>query len=291
MTLLFSVDEYFEAAFEPGGDVGPEEFEVFVEGRLRGDGETYRVGAVLRIQGDVGVDAFEGPERREERPLAVDVGRIEPDGGVVRKNFKDTAAVFRGGVRKEGGDDVGLLYRLFGGLGVRVEYADILDFVAPEGEAEGLAGGVGEDVDEGAANRELAGGAYEVDSFEAGGAEGFDDFVEAGGLAFFDGEDGAFHPRSGRYLLFQGVGIGYDEQQFAFVGEYLFEGGGALDAEGAFVVAALYPFSRFWEMEDDVAFGEVVKVATAVFGAFAVGQDDELQTLSGYLGGHKPTGG
>ena len=44
-------------------------------------------------------------------------------------------------------------------------------------------------------------------------------------------------------------------------------------------------------MEDYVAFGEVVEVGTAVFGTFAVGKDYELQTLPGYLGGHKPAGG
>ena len=34
-----------------------------------------------------------------------------------------------------------------------------------------------------------------------------------------------------------------------------------------------------------------VEVGTAVFGTFAVGKNYELQTLPGYLGGHKPAGG
>ena len=44
-------------------------------------------------------------------------------------------------------------------------------------------------------------------------------------------------------------------------------------------------------MEDYVAFGEVIEVGAAVFGAFAVGNDYELQALPGYLRGQKPTGG
>ena len=147
LALFFPIDEYLEAILDAGGDVGRQNLKVFVEGWLRGDAETHRVGSVLGFQGDVGVHPFEGLERGEERPLFVDVGRIEPDGGVDRKNFQYAAAVF-GGVGQQGGYYLGLVYRLLGGLGVGVEDPYILDFVAPEGEAEGLVAGEGEDVDE-----------------------------------------------------------------------------------------------------------------------------------------------
>ena len=112
LALLFPVDEYLEAVLDAGGDVGRQNFEVFVEGRLRGDAETHRVGSVPGIQGDVGVHPFKGLERGEERPLFVDVGRIEPDGGVGRKYFQYAAAIL-GGVGQQGGYYFGLVYRLF----------------------------------------------------------------------------------------------------------------------------------------------------------------------------------
>ena len=96
LALFFSVDKYLEAVFDAGGYIGRQQFEVFVERGLRGDAETHRVGSVPGIQGDVGIYPFEGLEGGEERPLFVDVGRIQPYGGIGRKYFKDAAALVGG---------------------------------------------------------------------------------------------------------------------------------------------------------------------------------------------------
>ena len=168
---------------------------------------------------------------------------------------------------------------------------DALDLVTEEGEAVGLVVGEGENIDQGAADRVLAGRRDEIDLLETVVVEGFPDLLERDFHPFFQGEEGFADFLFRREVLRQGFGVGHDDGKVISGGEDPFDGGGALDAEGGLVVALFDSLAAGGKVEDLVPFNQVVQVRGAVFRRFLGRQDDAVETAAGGLGKEEPAGG
>ena len=182
--FLFAVYQDLVSCFHPAPDVGKEQVEVLVEDRLGGDMEVdcLYFPAEWRLQ----MDPAEGLQQGEKLPVLVHVGGIEPERGILGEEA-DQADFSR-----PPGDNIrinqGLVHLFDGQLGVAVEGVDPVHFVAEEGEAVGMFPGIGEDVDDGAADGELAGRGHEVHPFKAFGEEFFLELFERQVIAGVDGQ-------------------------------------------------------------------------------------------------------
>ena len=109
----------------------------------------------------------------EEGLFPVHVGGIQPDGCIGTEEGDETDAFLIGTVTSGGdvGENIGLLYRIYGKLGVGVEGVYFVHLVAEVTYAVGFFEGIGEYVDDGAAEGELAGLGDEIHLFKALGKE------------------------------------------------------------------------------------------------------------------------
>ena len=258
LAFLLSIYIYLVSVFHLGADIRKEQFEALVENRLRGDVELHGR-HIFSLQGDIQIDMLEAEGLLEEILPLIHIRGVQPDGGILREEFQQALALFfigllRGDVRV----NIGLFHLLYGELRVAVEGVDFLYLVSEEADSVGIFLRVGEDVDDGAAEGELAGRAHEVHLLEAFLDEARAQHVVRKAVPLLDAEQ---RPRKflGRWnLLLQRLGVGDDEQDAALVIEQLADGGRTLHAQGRLVIASLDALAGFGEIEDAVAFHHII---------------------------------
>ena len=135
---------------------------------------------------------------------------------------------------------------------------DLLHLVSEESQAVGIFQGIGEYVDDRAADGILSRGRYEVHPLEPLISKDFLYFFVAYFLAGPDGEE-----RAGEFLflrdeLFQRFRIGDDEKGILPRIHDLADGSRPLDAQGRLVIAPFHGAAAVWEEEDAVALDQVV---------------------------------
>ena len=227
---------------------------------------------------------------REERPVLVHVGRIQPDHRILFQERQNTYSA----ISLTTGDDVwidfGLFHLVDGQLRVAVEGMDLLDLISEESEPIRMIQGIGEDVDDRAADGILARGRYEVHAFESQLHQRLAQGVVRYFLPHADGQE-----RAGNLFLFgnrffQGRRISDDEQGTLTRIHHLADGGRALDAERGFVIASFDGAAAVRQEEDAVAFHQIIQVGAAIFRRFPGGKDDEMGSFIRDLGEDEPTG-
>ena len=283
--LLFTYYIYFIAAFPFASDIGNEKFEVLVENGLRGYLEFHRTHLVT-ADGNFHIYPFEGGQFPEERLILVHVRGVKPEGGIGTEKGDEADAVFSGTFTAGGdvGENIGLFYRFDGELGVGVEGVYPVHLVAEVTDAVGLFKGIGEYVDDGAAEGELPRLGDEVYFFEAFGNEFCPEFIVGKALPGAYREKGIGKLFFRRDTFFDGLGISDDEDPVPVLLENFADCRRPLDAKGGLVVASFHAFAAFGKKEDAVSFHHVVKVGRAVLCTFPCGKYNEMCPFSCNLG-------
>ena len=151
--LFLAVNQDFITAFHPAADVGNQQVEVLVENRLGSDMERSRLH--IPAEGRFQMDPAERLQLGEKLLFLIHVGGIQPEGRFFWKNTDDTD------FSRLAGDDIRInisRFHLFNGqLGIAVESIDPVHFVAEERDAVRMLPGIGKNVNDRTANRELAG--------------------------------------------------------------------------------------------------------------------------------------
>jgi hypothetical protein len=165
---------------------------------------------------------------------------------------------------------------------------DLLDLIAEESQAVRMLQGIGENVDDSAADGILPRCRYEIDPLESLTDQDSAELIVRNLVAHIDR-----HERSRNLLLvrnrfFQGARIGnYIQRTFSRI-HYLADGSRTLDAERGFVIAPLYGAAAVRKEEYTVAFYQIIEVRTAILGGFPVRKDDEMGSFFDCLGYYKP---
>ena len=287
--FFLAVDIDLIIVFQPSANVGEQEFEVLVEHRLRRNGESDVVHA-LPLQRNIQIHVPESGQFREERPVLVHIGRIQPDHRILLQESKETDAALSLPAGDDVRIDVGLVHFVDGQLRVAVEGMDLLDLVPEESEPVGMVQGIGEDVDDRAADGILSRGRHEVHALESQLNQLVPQGVVGDFLAHLDRQERAGDLSLLGNRLVQGRRIGDDEQGTLAWIHHLADGGRSLDAEGRLVIAPFYGASAVREEENAVAFHQIIEVRAAIFGRFPVGKDHEVGSFFRNLGENEPSG-
>ena len=241
-------------------DVSLEQFEIFIEYRLRDDVELNSFRPIFFREGYIQKNVCEGFKSFVKIPFPVHVGRIQPDHGFGREDGKQGNAAFLGGGLGQVGVDIRLVRFADGKLGIAVENMDFFDFITKERQAERMIKGIGKDVYNGAANGILPGGRYKIHLLKSFIGKCFRDVTKLYTLSFFQHENGSFHFFYGRNPFREGIRISDDEKRsvFLFIREDFAESGGPLNTQGGFVIAAFDVFAGIRKVENPVTFHEII---------------------------------
>ncbi len=290
LLLLLAVDIDLIIVLQMAADVLREQFEILVEARLRGDLEPDEIIAFVgqrRIQ----EYAFERRQGLKEFLLMIHVRGVQPDDAVLREDVRQRLSLDFSPAH-DVGYDFRPVHLVLGQLGVAVEGMDLFDFIAPEGDAEREILGIGEDIDDGAADGILPGRGDEIHFLESLSGQGFDNLVMGDFLPLLNLKNSLPDGLRGRNFFGQRLGISYNDQWVVIrrldrrisIRQYLSDGRSALHAQRRFIIAPFDTFSRLRQEENPIPFNEVIQVGRTVFSSLPVRQDHYLHPLPDGLG-------
>ena len=292
LTFLFPEDIYLEAVFHLGTYIRQQQFETFVENRLRGNVELDGRN-VLLLKRYIEENMPEGEGRRKELPVPVHIRRIQPDGGVGRKKADEvlpSLIITIGLPCRNVRIDIGRRDLLHRKLRVAVEGIDLVYLVSEEIDTVRLFQRIGEDVYDGPAHGKLPGGAHKIHLFkpflDEPGAKG----VVGNLISHLERQEGAAEFLGRWKFLFQGLRISYYIKEGAVAAEEFSHRCRTLHAEGGFVVAALYALSGLGKKKHTVPFHHIVKVCAAVLGRLAGRKNHKMGSRLRNLGKNRPAG-
>ena len=165
---------------------------------------------------------------------------------------------------------------------------DLLHLIAEESQAVRMFQGIGEYVDDSAADGILARCRYEIDPLETLTDQDPAEFVIRNLITHIDGHEGSRYLILVRHGFFQSGRIGHNIQwTFSRIHDFA-DGRGALDTQGRLVIASFYGTTAVRKEEDAVAFHQIIKVRAAIFGRFPGRKDDKMGSFFNRLRYNEP---